>query len=60
MFKRSIYIVDDIAEGEIFTEQNIRIIRPGDGIHPRYFEDILGKVSNQQLKKGTPFSLNMI
>ena len=60
MFKRSIYIVDDIAEGEIFSEQNIRIIRPGDGIHPRYFENILGKVSNQQLKKGTPFSLNMI
>ena len=60
MFKRSIYIVDDIAEGEIYTEQNIRIIRPGDGIHPRYFQDILGKVSNQQLKKGTPFSLNMI
>jgi pseudaminic acid synthase len=60
MFKRSIYVVNDIAQGEIFTERNIRIIRPGDGIHPRYFENILGKVANQPLTKGTPFSLNMI
>jgi pseudaminic acid synthase len=60
MFKRSIYVVNDIAQGEIFTEKNIRIIRPGDGIHPRYFENILGKVANQPLTKGTPFSLNMI
>lgn len=60
MFKRSIYVVKDIAEGEMFTEKNIRIIRPGDGIHPRYFENIIGKVSNRHLLKGTPFSLNMI
>jgi pseudaminic acid synthase len=60
MFKRSIYVVNDVAQGEIFTEKNIRIIRPGDGIHPRYFENIIGKVANQHVTKGTPFSLNMI
>lgn len=60
MFKRSIYVVNDIEPGEMFTENNIRIIRPGDGIHPRYFENVLGKVAKQHLTKGTPFSLNMI
>ncbi len=60
MFKRSIYVVKDIEEGEQFTEENIRVIRPGDGLHPKYYESILGKKVKQKLLRGTPVNSNMI
>ncbi len=52
-FKRSIYVAEDIKEGETFTKKNIRVIRPGDGIAPKYFNLIIGKKSSQSLKAGT-------
>ncbi len=55
LFKRSIYVVKDIKAGEIFTEENIRVIRPGDGMHPKYYEGILGKVAKLDYKTGNPF-----
>ena len=55
LFKRSIYVVKDIQVGEQFTEENLRVIRPGDGMPPKYYEKILGQVSNRQLLRGTPF-----
>ncbi|MFA4870246.1 MAG: pseudaminic acid synthase [Pedobacter sp.] len=60
MFKRSIYVVEDMNEGEIFNEQNIRIIRPGLGISPKYFETMLGKKINRSVKKGTPLTFDLI
>jgi pseudaminic acid synthase len=51
-FRRSIYAIQDIEEGEILTTGNIRIIRPGYGIHPRYFLKILGNKSPKSMKKG--------
>lgn len=54
LFKRSIYVVKDIEEGEVFTEENIRVIRPGDGLHPKYYEEMLGTKAKTLLKKGTP------
>lgn len=57
LFKRSIYVTENIEQGELFTEKNIRIIRPGDGLHPRFYDDILGKISLNKYKKGTPLSL---
>lgn len=54
LFKRSIYVVKNIEAGEIFTKESIRIIRPGDGMHPRYYETIQGKVANISYKAGTP------
>jgi len=56
-FKRSIYVVKDIKKGEIFNENNIKIIRPGYGAHPKYFEMILGKKANFSFKKGTPLKI---
>ncbi|RYU92900.1 pseudaminic acid synthase [Emticicia agri] len=54
LFKRSIYVVKDIKAGEVFTEENIRVIRPGDGIHPRYYESLLGKMATTDYEKGKP------
>lgn len=53
-FCRSLFIVKDIKEGEIFTEHNVKSIRPGFGIHPKYINDVLGKTAGENLLKGTP------
>ena len=53
-FSRSLFVVKDIKVGEIFTEENIRSIRPGYGLPPKYLKDILGKRATQDIKKGTP------
>ncbi len=58
LFKRSIYVVKDIEVGEIFTEDNIRIIRPGDGLSPKYYEGLLGKKTNIVLKRGMPLTMD--
>jgi pseudaminic acid synthase len=56
LFKRSIYVVKDIAKGEKFTRENIKVIRPGGGMHPRYYEAILEKSANKNYLKGQPLS----
>ncbi len=56
-FKRSIYVVKDIKKGEKFTSENIKIIRPGDGMPPKYYENILGKKAPMDLNFGTPLKL---
>lgn len=54
IFKRSIFAVEDIKKGETFTNLNIRIIRPGYGLEPKYYESLIGKISNMDIKKGNP------
>lgn len=54
IFSRSLFVVNDIKEGEVFTDQNIKSIRPGFGLHPKYLKDVLGKRASKDLKKGTP------
>ena len=56
IFKRSIYVVKDIADGEKFTTENIRVIRPGDGMHPRYYEHMIGTKALRNYKRGEPFN----
>lgn len=53
-FSRSLFVVEDIKEGELFTEKNVRSIRPGDGLPPRFLDDILGKSARTDINKGTP------
>lgn len=60
IFRRSIFVVKDIKKGEIFTEDNIRVIRPGYGIKPGCWEDVLGKKASLDLKRGTPLQREMI
>ena len=56
-FSRSLYVSKDIKKGEIFSEDNIRSVRPGYGLHPKYLKDVLGKKVNKNFKKGTAFKL---
>ena len=53
-FRRSLYAVADIAAGEEFTRENVRSIRPANGLHPRYLERLLGTKSKRHLPRGTP------
>ena len=53
MFARSLYIVKDVKKGEIITNKNIKSIRPGLGLHPKYLKEILGKKFRKDLEKGT-------
>ncbi|WP_046243120.1 pseudaminic acid synthase [Hymenobacter terrenus] len=56
LYKRSLYVAQDIAAGEIFTKDNLRVVRPGDGLPPRYYDQVLGKPARQVLKAGTPLT----
>jgi pseudaminic acid synthase len=57
-FKRSIYVSRPIKAGEVFSEANLRIIRPGDGLAPKYWDQIIGKKAPKDLKPGTPLTEN--
>ena len=60
VFRRSIFAVKDIPAGEVLTEENTRIIRPGYGLKPKYYRDILGMHTDRELKRGTPVSFEAL
>ncbi len=55
-FRKSIFVAKDIAKGEVFTPENVRVVRPSDGLHPRYYEAVLGKKATRDLKFGSPLA----
>ena len=59
VFRRSIFAVQDIKKGELLTEENLRIIRPGYGMKPKYMAQALGAVAVEDIKRGTPIHRNM-
>jgi pseudaminic acid synthase len=59
-FSRSLYVVNDIKAGELITEQNVRSIRPGFGLHPKYYDEVIGKQSSKDLLRGTPLKMSDI
>ena len=59
-FSRSLYIVQDVKKGDIISEKNVRSIRPGFGLHPKYLYEILGKKFKDDFLKGTRLTLNKI
>jgi len=59
-FSRSLYVVEDIKAGEVLTEKNIRSIRPGFGLHPKYYKEILGRRVKQDMFKGDRVELELI
>ena len=59
-FRRSLYVVEDMKAGDVITEKNMRCIRPGLGLAPKYHDMLLGKRVNRDIERGTPVSWNMI
>jgi pseudaminic acid synthase len=59
-FRRSLFVVEDIKKGELFTKQNVRSIRPADGLHPRHFNEVLGKSAACDVERGTPLSWALV
>lgn len=59
-FRRSLYIVEDMKAGDTITEKNMRSIRPGLGLVPRYYDVVMGKKVRKDIKAGTPVSWDMI
>lgn len=59
-FALSLFVVKDINAGELFTEENVRSIRPGCGLHPKYFKEVIGKTAKEDLEKGMPLQFAQI
>jgi pseudaminic acid synthase len=60
VFRRSLFVVQDMRAGETFTPENVRAIRPGHGLAPKYLPEVLGKRAAVDIKKGTPLSFRLI
>lgn len=60
VFRRSIYVVEDIRKGDVISPANIRIIRPDGGLSPKYYRDVLGMKARADLKRGTPLQWDKI
>jgi len=59
-FRRSLFVVEDIQKGGALTEENVRSIRPADGLKPKYLKSVLGRTVKTNVKKGTPLSLDLL
>ena len=59
-FSRSLYVAENMKKGEVITEINVRSVRQGYGLHPKYLPEILGKKVNRDIEKGTRFTLDYI
>lgn len=60
MFRRSLYIAKDMKAGEVLTRENLRVVRPGMGLHPRHYEQVLGRQIKQDAKVGTAMSWELL
>jgi pseudaminic acid synthase len=60
IFARSLFVTENIKKGEPFTSRNVRSIRPGHGLPPKYLKEILGKHAGRDIEKGTPLSFDLI
>lgn len=59
-FSRSLYVAEDMKSGDMITEQNVRSVRPGFGLHPKYLKEVLGKRVNRNLEKGMRFTFEFV
>lgn len=60
VFRRSLIIVKNIAKGQKFTKYNLRSIRPGYGLSPKYYDEVIGKVASKNISRGTPLKWSMV
>ena len=59
-FCRSLYVAEDVKAGDVITEKNVRSVRPGYGLHPKYLPEVLGKKFVNDCKKGERFELDLV
>jgi N-acetylneuraminate synthase len=59
-FRRSLYFVKDIKAGEVITAEHVKSIRPGYGLAPKFYDDVIGKTINQNIQRGTPVSKGLV
>jgi len=60
VFRRSLFVVQDVKQGEAFTVENVRSIRPGHGLHTRHLPEILGRHASRNVERGTPLSWDLV
>lgn len=60
VFRRSIYVAQNIKAGELFTPENVRIVRPGTGLHPRFFDYIIGRRAARDAARGAPMTWDLL
>jgi N-acetylneuraminate synthase len=60
VFRRSLFVVRDLKAGEVFSEENVRSIRPGNGLHTRHLDEVLGRRAARDIARGTPLEWNMV
>lgn len=60
VFRRSIYFVKDIRKGEVITSEHIRVIRPGLGLAPKFYDTLLGRSVRADIKRGTAAGWNLL
>ena len=60
VFRRSLFVVKDIAAGELFTEDHVRSIRPGYGLHTRHMDEVMACRAARDISRGTPLQWNLI
>jgi N-acetylneuraminate synthase len=60
IFRRSLYVAQDMKGGDRFTRTNLRVVRPGRGLHPRFYEQLLGKSVSRDVRKGTPVDWTLL
>jgi len=60
VFRRSLFVVQDVRVGEMFTRENVRSIRPGHGLYTRYLGKVLGRRATRNISRGTPLSWDMV
>lgn len=59
-FSLSLYVAEDVKAGDVVTEKNVRSVRPGYGLHPKYLPEVLGKKFVKDCRMGEKFSLDMV
>ena len=60
VFRRSLYIAEDMKNGDFLSEKNLRIVRPGRGLEPKYYDILLGRKVSRDVKKGTAVKWEMV
>ncbi len=60
VFRRSLFVVQDVKKGEVFNSANVRSIRPAHGLHTRYLREVIGKRATQDIQRGTPLSWQLV